>query len=263
MEEPEENSDPALSDQATPTFHSYPRLPGELKLIIWKYAFAEWSSGAHRLRLFINPIHPTRLAIEPLRKEAEDVSAWRARFRIACVDRWASKEYRLFLMKRARLLHQDEGFKQKYPARPYFNPKEDLVTFRFDYGATMASLVMLDQVETREVFKGITRIGIEAEYFLQGFKRNKSFKPFRCMCTHPRAFRRDVCCQSLCRFLEWFPDLQEVYMIWPISKGTMNLQFHDQVPQRLPRLFVPNKRSRITQAGLDAFRRLQGELRHA
>ncbi|KAJ3560212.1 hypothetical protein NPX13_g9378 [Xylaria arbuscula] len=246
-------------DEDAPTFPQYQKLPAELKLMVWRYGFKHWFKGAHRFRLFVNPKHPTRLAIEPSHKEVEDMSAWRERVRIACVDRWAYAEFKLITkMAKYKPLHRNRGLKQKFPGRPYFDPEEDLVTFKFDYGDTVASLVMLDIEDHRQVFQNIKRIGVEAEFFDKGFKKTKRYMPFRCACEIPHGLDwGSICVNSLYNFLESFQNLEEFYIIYPI-KGKW-------VASTLMNWRKPVKpfwaEFHWRQIDVDHFRRMQGEQR--
>ncbi|KAK5630181.1 hypothetical protein RRF57_005896 [Xylaria bambusicola] len=241
------------------TFHPYPRLPAELKLEVWKYAFEEWSNGVHRFRLFVDPARPTRLTYEPCNKEVDDVSVWRQRVGMASLDSFAFDEFRRFKAT-ATLLHRNDTLGRKIPGRALANPKTDLVTFRFDYGETIASLVMLDPLETSEVFKGITRIGVELEFFNRGFGRNKAYKPFYCICPDGHlagSTSKDYCFQQMFRFIRFFPDLEEFYIICPITKTNLRKDWIKFFPRKLERLVPKRGKTAITQASLDVYRQLQ------
>ncbi|KAI0514688.1 hypothetical protein F5B22DRAFT_610438 [Xylaria bambusicola] len=181
---------------------------------------------------------------------------------MASLDRYAFDQFLRFETT-ATLLHQYDTPGRKNPDRVLFNDKTDLVTFRFDYGETIISLVMLNGLENYFFLKGITRIGVEWD-FLRRVKGSKSFQPFRCVrgeggCLHPTDHPAEICNKSVCRFLRWFRDLQEFYLICPTKKSMMTAESEAQhfCPRKLEGLFPKKENTVITKTGVDVFRRLQ------
>ncbi|KAI0458265.1 hypothetical protein F5B21DRAFT_500527 [Xylaria acuta] len=248
-------------------FLFYPRLPPELKIMIWEYVFEEWSSGAHRFRLTIAPEYPTKLVMRPDKDQKDDASAWRERLALAKTDGWSEDVFNTLQRKakernQLKLLHKDTSYSRRrrveengVAANIY--PETDLVTFRFNYGATQASLAILRSVENQEVFAGITQVGIEVDFLQKGYKSTKKYKPFWFMCNHGAHNSPGTCLDGVVKFLRWFKDLKVVYLIFTLRAGDGHI-IVDLLPNCttvLPRLRADRRRT--NQATLDAFRGLQ------
>ncbi|KAI0194307.1 hypothetical protein EV127DRAFT_478294 [Xylaria flabelliformis] len=243
-------------------FLFYPRLPTELKVMIWEYAFAEWYSGAHRFRLLINPRSPTKLVLRPDNDQKDDASAWRERLTLAKIDSCSEYVFNKLQHEATRrnqlkLLYKDTSYSRRRRVEENgvaanICADTDLVTFRFNYGATEASLALLNRVENKEVFSGITRVGIEVEFFREGhMSKSKKYKPFGFQCsggqhdTHPPG----ACVFEIINFLAWFKDLKVVYIIFALK--------HDG---QLPSSNLLSDRASgkgVKQSTLDVFQALQ------
>ncbi|KAJ8110438.1 hypothetical protein ONZ43_g5870 [Nemania bipapillata] len=202
-------------------FHFYPRLPAEIKLMIWEFAQEElWTMGAHCFRLRLNPEDPTRLVVEPHKYNKEDASAWRERHAIARVDKY-SFDRMLKFERLAPIICQDTWKKRgaqvdenRSLARA---SNDDLTTFWFNYGVSRASLCLISTTTNENAFAGITQIGIEIGHWDKGYQRVSKFRPFQCYCPNRGAWSTPYCDYSFVRFIELFRDLKSFYVICPIK----------------------------------------------
>ncbi|KAI1734641.1 hypothetical protein F4680DRAFT_453799 [Xylaria scruposa] len=251
-------------------FLFYPRLPNELKVMIWEYAFAEWSSGAHRFRLFINPQSPTKLVMRPDNDQKDDASAWRERLALAKIDS-CSKYVFIKLQRKAKqrnqlkLLYKDTSYSRRRRVEENgvaanICADTDLVTFRFNYGVTEASLALLSHVENKEVFTGITQVGIEVDFLLKGCVRNSKYKPFRFHCRHPYGHHPPGACQTgVVNFLRWFKDLKTVYLIFALRCGGQDaLSNYLRLTHTAALSRLRTNGRNVNQPTLDAFKAIQG-----
>ncbi|KAI0856728.1 hypothetical protein F4860DRAFT_528888 [Xylaria cubensis] len=253
-------------------FLFYPRLPTELKVMIWEYAFAEWSSGAHRFRLLINPRSPTKLVLRPDNDQKDDASAWRERLTLAKIDSCSEYVFNKLQHEATRrnqlkLLYKDTSYSRRRRVEENgvaanICADTDLVTFRFNYGATEASLALLSRVENKEVFSGITRVGIEVDFFREGhMSKSKKYKPFGFQCSggyggYHDAHPPGACVFEIINFLSWFKDLKVVYIIFALKHDGQlpptNLSDRAAVPARLRA-----SGQRVNQSTLNMFQALQ------
>ncbi|KAI1757522.1 hypothetical protein F4782DRAFT_546652 [Xylaria castorea] len=266
-----------MSQLSSPTiapaeFLPYPRLPNELKVMIWEYAFAEWSSGAHRFRLLITPQSSTKLTMRPDNDQKDDASAWRERLAFAKIDAcseyvFGRLQYEAKERNQLKLLYKDTSHNRRRRVEENgvaanIHADTDLVTFRFNYGATQASLALLNHVENREVFAGITQVGIEVEFLQRGWNSTPKYKPFRFQCTHCQLFHPpEHGPKGVVNFLSWFKDLKVVYIIFTLRcRGQHDLR--DSLLDRtsaLPRFRADGRR--VNQSALNRFQALQDIVR--
>ncbi|RYC65902.1 hypothetical protein CHU98_g347 [Xylaria longipes] len=247
-------------------FIHYPRLPNELKAMVWEYAFAEWSSGAHRFQLVICRESRTKLVMRPDKVQKDDASAWRERLALAKTDYCSADVFRRIQCKaegrnQLKLLCKDRSYIRRRWVEDGFAAKihleTDLVTFRFNYGLSDASLALLSPVDNKDLFTGITQVGIEVDLIKTGyFKRNQKTRPFRCLCRHP-AHHYYHCHIEVAKFLQYFKDLKVVYIIFTLTSAHKKristfLSSHATVPSRLRA-----HGHRVNQLNLDAFQALQ------
>ncbi|KAI0965859.1 hypothetical protein F4678DRAFT_467155 [Xylaria arbuscula] len=254
------NSQRTMASPQKPTeFHSYPKLPAELKLMIWACHFKKWESGAHRFRLTIDPIQRDRLALTPDKDQKDDASAWRERNATARVDKYSFDAFRMKLerLPSVHSLYQFPPAKRRglknYGRDALVNSETDLVTFRFNYGTTRGGLNYLNLGANRDVFAGITRVGVEHEYFWRGWARDRTYKPLQCICQNPPS---DHCPRCMIRFLRYFKDLETLYLICPIKPSTFSeiaAIIYQAIPKTSRRLVKKGKR----EVSLDIFRYLE------
>ncbi|KAI0437851.1 hypothetical protein F4803DRAFT_555630 [Xylaria telfairii] len=221
-----------LSVMASPQFHFYPRLPNELKCKIWEQVFEEWSSGAHRFQLLNDPKSDTKLVMRPSNDQKDDVSAWRERLALSKIDACScyvfhSRQRDASKRKRLRILYKDTAYSRRIRVEEngvvaMIDTETDLVTFKFSYGTTQASLALLySTIENKDIFAGITQVGIEMELLTKGHsKQDKKHRPFGFPC-YCRFFRilGDCHCGAV-DFLRWFDDLKVVYIIFTLKTNT-------------------------------------------
>ncbi|KAI0418896.1 hypothetical protein F5X98DRAFT_95919 [Xylaria grammica] len=260
MEVEEKADEPVASVKALSEFHFYPLLPAEMKLEIWVEVFKHWSSGVHCFTLTIDPDDRTRLTIQPSGYREDDSSAWRERYALARIDKY-SFDGLLRFERRATTLYHDTL--RRHTVRVEENGlsavvdgKTDLITFRYQYGATRASLSFLDFSAHWDIFANITRIGVDYGYFIFGPRKHCKQKPFACMC--PNINHSEVNCKrSWIRFIQAFKNLEVFYLIVPLIRRQIrpDLDPVKSLPLELPRL-RPSGHG-VTQDGLDVFRRLQ------
>ncbi|KAI1427758.1 hypothetical protein F5Y12DRAFT_736797 [Xylaria sp. FL1777] len=223
MEAVENNTEPAPSTEAKLEFPFYPRLPPELKLMVWKYVYAYWSAGVQRVRLSIDPANPSRLVVRPDDNQKKDASTWRERRNLSQIDRY-SYDYFLRFERRAKVLYKDSTPRRSARAkekcaRTLVDCDTDVVTFRFNYGETRGSLSLLTIRDNLGVFAGITRIGVDVEFLEQGFKGTRKYKPFECTCTYLVHEHDSPCAVAIVRFIQFFENLKTFYVISSIMKG--------------------------------------------
>ncbi|KAI0554869.1 hypothetical protein F4679DRAFT_240292 [Xylaria curta] len=248
-------------------FLFYPRLPNELKVMVWEYAFVEWSSGAHRFRLLINPQSPTKLVMRPDNDQKDDASAWRERLTLAKID--SCSEYVFSKLQREakqrnqlKLLYKDTSYRRRRRVEENgvaanICADTDLVTFRFNYGTTQASLALLSHVENREIFAGITQVGIELDFFWNGYMKTPKYKPFGFQCAHLGFHLPGTCPVGAVNFLRWFKDLKTIYIIFILKcEGKDELSnFLSGRTTVFPCLCA--SRHKVNQSTLDTFQALQ------
>ncbi|RWA04630.1 hypothetical protein EKO27_g10473, partial [Xylaria grammica] len=178
----EQADEPVASVKALSEFRFYPRLPAELKLEIWVEVFKHWSSGVHCFTLTIDPDDRTRLTIQPSGYREDDSSAWRERYALARIDKY-SFDGLLRFERRATTLYHDTLHRhtvrvEENGLSAVVDGKTDLITFRYQYGATRASLSFLDFSAHWDIFENITRIGVDYHYYVYGPKKRCKQKPF-------------------------------------------------------------------------------------
>ncbi|KAI1292965.1 hypothetical protein F5Y03DRAFT_400201 [Xylaria venustula] len=257
--------DPAIfqsmmaSPQKLTEFHYYQKLPAELKLMIWAFHFKHWQSGAHRFRLTLHDTRQNRLALKPDLDQWTDVSAWRERNATARVDKYSFDAFHMELEKLPSVLSfcqlppPGKRSKKNYGTRALVNDATDLVTFRFNYGTTRGGLNYLNLAANRGVFAGITRIGIEYSFFLQGWVRNSVYMPFQCIC---QVRTPNYCPKCIVRFLRFFKDLKTFYLVFPIKESLLKKE-PAILCQSKPKTSRALERKGKRQLSLDVFRYLE------
>jgi hypothetical protein len=204
-------------------FHLYPLLPAEIKLMIWELAWEELSRGAHRFKLTVNSKNPTKIILEPDKSKKDDASAWRVRRNFDRIDSYCFY-VQLKFERGAVAVYKNTAYNRK--ARVGQNDtvamvhtKNDLVTFRFHYGTSLASLIFLTIGTNAETFAGITQIAIERDLLIRGFTDSRQrYLPFRCPCDRDHArHTTQVCCMGILRFFRLFKHLRAVYVIFPLA----------------------------------------------
>lgn len=215
-------------------FHYYPRLPRELKMEIWKIFFESRGQSAHRFRLTAATESGDRLQMEPDKIQSEDASDWREILALARVDHF-SFDWLMQLRRRGLVVYKDTSFRRRKMVEEngveaLIDPERDLVTFRFNYGPSLASLRVLDLQLNQVVFQGIKYVGLELasdrDYYpiprqhIHGYTRGglvaRKCNPFPC--PHAQEFKRIICPSGVVDFLRFFKDLKVVYFIVPISR---------------------------------------------
>ncbi|KAI3339584.1 hypothetical protein F4824DRAFT_455886 [Ustulina deusta] len=246
--------------KAATEFHYYPQLPAEVKLRIWKYVFEFWSLGAHRFRLRVDPANPARLILQPTGDQKEDASAWRERHAFARVDEHSFDHFRK-LRSHAATLYRDTKKRRRVKVEEngicaLVDLETDLILFRFNYGTSQSSLSLLSVRETSGVFTGITRIAVETEFMFRGFKGTQKFLPFTCICLDLDTQPKSYCVVQMVRFLRFFKNLKEFYIVYPITKTSIHEpMLREAVPDKLPELTCT--KPGVSQAALNVFRYLQ------
>lgn len=239
----------------------YRDLPAELKLMIWTLVFSQWSPGAHRFRLTQDPETKARLVMKPDNIQKRDASAWRERRALMCIDRYALDCFRKIQRGTITLykdtLHRHRVLVEENGAVAMVDAAADLVTFRFNYGVSAASLALLNPVANKRVFAGIEKIGVEIEFFTKGFSLTKKYKPFQ-------YHRHDIypsLTGAIVDFMDNFRDLKTFYIICP----AINKYIHRRIPasppepQKLAPLEPPKWEAAMPQSTCCLFRRLQGK----
>lgn len=245
------------------TFHFYPKLPREIKLLIWELAVEE-EPGVHTFRLYQSPCDMTKLVLAQ-QTPKRDHSAWRDRkfthaSSVTAVDAWHfltllrhelqyTKVYKPIPGKRRpRVLDRDIN------SAALIHKEHDVVMFNFNYGNTDANLAFLEYHQNVAVFAGITRVGISASTLAGMGSLNR---PFRCQCIMRHACH--VCPQSVVLFLRYFQDLKVVYVVSQSPSGWTNDEiFAPTVLKRIRR--IPARcDSEGEKARLDKFRWIQGK----
>ncbi|KAI1821638.1 hypothetical protein F4861DRAFT_541806 [Xylaria intraflava] len=219
------------------TFHPYPRLPTELKLKIWAMAYEEWETGAHHFKLMPAPVGKPGLQMKTFRSKKDDDSAWRERYALSKVDKYAFDTFIRFDKERTT-------FRLGSNSRRRVNQEEvkevakvdgirDLVTFRismenYSLSALSFDIDNIDNIDGWEKFQGITHIGLENR-ILDGQRpmgAPLSTRVFSCICptvgaTQPLPPR--VCARNFITFLRLFPDLKSFNIIVPLSLGATKI----------------------------------------
>ncbi|KAI1130625.1 hypothetical protein F5Y10DRAFT_235230 [Nemania abortiva] len=205
----------AISD-ASAKFHFYQNLSTEIKLMIWDIIHANrWASGAHRFRLTLNPEDPTRLFVQPDKPQKHDASAWRERYALARIDKYSFDSWLRLERHTTLFCTETQRGRRARAERNEISArvgKGDLTTFLYNYGATQASLALLSPSANREVFAGITQIGVETGYMFRRSSRNSKYSPFSCGCDDDRHYWRP-CLIGFIQFIRFFKDLQAFYLI--------------------------------------------------
>ncbi|KAI1112520.1 hypothetical protein F5Y14DRAFT_463452 [Nemania sp. NC0429] len=235
----------------------YQSLPAELKTMIWKWVIAQWSSGAHRFCISQNLEDRAKLIINPDKKQADDASAWRERYRLMRIDRYA---YRAFLWAQRNsiplfkeTLNRHRKWVEENGVVALVNPSTDLLTFRFNYGHTQAAVALLSTEFNRTLFAGITTIGIELAFFTRGWYHTKNIMPF--------SYRVGEIglTGAILHFLENFVNIKTVYIICSATEKNL----HEGIPVsllttwRLAPLESDPNTHRMSRLGLSLFRHLQ------
>ncbi|TRX92503.1 hypothetical protein FHL15_006670 [Xylaria flabelliformis] len=269
MDEIQKKSQPASTTMAPTEFLFYPRLPTELKIMVWKYAFAKWSSGAHRFRLLVNPQFPTSLVLRPDNDQKEDASAWRERLSLAKIDSCSEYvfnklQHEATQRNQLKLLYKDTSYSRRRRVEENgvaanICADTDLVTFRFNYGATEASLAILSRVENKKVFSGITQVGIEVELFRKGYI-SKKYKPFKFRCRdHYNYHPPRACPYEIVNFLTWFEDLEVVYIIFALKYEAQHASSNLLSDRAAVQPHLRASGTRVNQHTLETFQALQGK----
>ncbi|KAI3318944.1 hypothetical protein HD806DRAFT_548791 [Xylariaceae sp. AK1471] len=227
----------------TKTFHPYPRLPAEIKLMIWECAWEDLYPGAHSFRLTVNSKYPTKLILGPDKFQKDDASAWRERRNLAWIDRY-SFHIQLKFERNAVTVYKNTTNNhtvkvEENGAVAMVHAKDDLVTFRFNYGTSLASLTLLTVDANVGTFAGITQIAIERDLLILGCKGPRKYLPFRCPCDRD-IFRRhgeQACKRGIINFLQFFKDLKVLYLIYPLTRSYINRYF--KVPTESRALCYP------------------------
>ncbi|KAI1431900.1 hypothetical protein GGR50DRAFT_697547 [Xylaria sp. CBS 124048] len=203
----------------------YQRLPNELKLMIWRYAFSFGPIFAHRIQLRRDPIS-TKLVVRPnaMQTDKDDKDLARNQWQALCrIDKFTFG----FLLKSERpdgivtieTSPLENGTLRRLGTEIKINGPKDLVIF--DRESAEARYLNHHTIfEYQGLFRGITRISIE----LQTTGSLSTPGHFRCGCGwlldheyHPLR-----CNQDLIRFLEHFQDLKVLYISMPIRHRDIN-----------------------------------------
>ncbi|KAJ2991149.1 hypothetical protein NUW58_g2629 [Xylaria curta] len=252
---------PASSTMALTEFHFYPRLPVELKLMVWVYVFEALPPGAHRFRLLPDPNNEHKLIVRPDKDQKEDASAWRQRRALARTDKYALDGLLRF-ERRATLLYTDTAHrrtvrKEENGITAMIDGGIDLVTFRFNYGTSRVSLTLLQPSQNAETFAGITQIGVELSFFGVGSVPSYKFRPFAYPCTHNNVCGAFFCCEGMIRFIRFFKDLKMFYLIVPLTlqnlNGGPNSLYGRPLRPHLRASASGGARTRMTQVSLNVF----------
>lgn len=153
--------------------------------MIWEQVYEEWSSGAHRFQLLHDPKSDTKLVMRPDNDQKDDASAWRERLALSKIDPCSCyvfhhRQRDTRKRKRLRILYKDTAYSRRVRVEENgviasIDTETDLVAFRFKYGATQVSLVLLQSaVENKDIFAGITQVGIDMEFFTKGHSKSKN-----------------------------------------------------------------------------------------
>ncbi|KAI1280162.1 hypothetical protein F5Y07DRAFT_413320 [Xylaria sp. FL0933] len=222
------NNEQQPAIEAGPPFHPYSRLPPELKLLVWKFYFQYWSPGAHRFELSADPNHNRQLISRPDGSRAKDASAWRERHAFGRIDIHSFDIFLEFERRAMTVYWEYTSKSRRHYNRALIDRNTDLVTFRFHYGETRASIAILDASQNAPIFKGVIRVGLEMDYFSQGFKGQRQYLPFGCSC-QTAEYQWDCRIPQICQFIRYFKDLETLYIIFPISvKSGMNKMIDPQ-----------------------------------
>ncbi|KAI1817652.1 hypothetical protein GGS20DRAFT_582153 [Poronia punctata] len=218
-------------------FHLYPRLPAEMKLMIWDEAFKELRNGAHTFRL-VAKSPDGELVLEPAAKQAsKDKSQWRRTAELSLVDRYslrvAIKEGR----RRSLVLYENSGQRRRVQGRArhgraMMDPDEDLVIFRLTFGTSLIQNIMLHRrfVSHMVRLEGITQFAMDLNYVRHGYSNTRTYLPFRCPCAPGTLHSPTMCFVGVCQFLQWFVDLRTLFLILP-----SNEHFHYNMVSDAPR----------------------------
>ncbi|KAI0536218.1 hypothetical protein GGR58DRAFT_503441 [Xylaria digitata] len=275
MEAVENNDEPVLSTKAATEFHFYPKLPPELKLKVWAAFFEDLPGGAHCFRLTILSRDPTRLTVRPGADQQKDASAWRERCAIGPVDAYSKDALLKF---NPTILYKDMSPRgdtgaQEDGVTAMVDGKKDLITFRHYYGTTRASVALLSVSAHSELFANINQIAVDVKNVNNfnfgpwsrrtGMSRVSGInRPFRCLCPAqhvPPLPPGEHCYRTICQFIRFFKDLKVFYFFVSPTKWTLEypLDPSKSLPRELPRLCAAKGKGRLSQEGLDLFRRLQ------
>ncbi|KAI8627110.1 hypothetical protein F5Y19DRAFT_487039 [Xylariaceae sp. FL1651] len=211
-------------------FHCYPRLPPELKLKIWQFAYDEYKPGAHMFKLTLDSKNPTRLIVKPDEDQRADRSAWRERLKVSKVCELADAVRLLADRKNVSLFKDTTSrrtvYKEENGVEAMVNGENDLVVFKHRYGDSRAEVELLCPIENSQTFAGITRLGIDIDWFRGGkylSSRNcfGKYNPFPCQCgRHCR-----VCCtEAIVRFARFFKNLDTFYLLFNLRTSYLRQQ---------------------------------------
>ncbi|KAI0487162.1 hypothetical protein F4859DRAFT_510945 [Xylaria cf. heliscus] len=170
----------------------------------------------------------TKLDMRPDDDQGQDASAWRERLALSKMDECSNHVFKMYQHKaeergQLKLLYKDTARKRRVRVAENgvaatIIADTDLVTFRFNYGITQTSMIMLERgLQNKNIFAGISKVGIEIELLRDGYKHTPRFKPFWFPCHHGNAHPPGACWNGVVKFLRWFENLEVVYIIIQIT----------------------------------------------
>ncbi|KAI0814280.1 hypothetical protein GGR55DRAFT_634649 [Xylaria sp. FL0064] len=251
------NNEQQSSIEAGPTFHPYSRLPPELKLLVWKFYFQYWSSGAHHFRLSAHPTRNGELIFRPESSGAQDASAWRERDAFGRIDIYSFDCLREFERGATAIDWECTLKTRRNHNRALIDRNTDLVTFRFTYGQTRASIAILNPSQNASIFKSATRVGLEIDYLSQGFKGTRKYLPFGCAC-QTLSYEWECRIPQVSRFIRYFNDLETFYVILPII---VNRGINKVIDPQFMVALQENPATWGHKATIDLFLHLDGKFR--
>ncbi|KAI1332292.1 hypothetical protein F5Y16DRAFT_174108 [Xylariaceae sp. FL0255] len=240
-------------------FHPYPRLPVELKAMIWRHALNELSPSAHNFNLEPENKDRSKLAIKPSQSYwGRDPSAWT---HIPYILRGCDIAH-LFtrdLSPKGMKIYQKKNYKFEKDAQAdgttkevVIDEKKDLVKFNLRYGQSLASVVVLTNHEPQPALNGITRIGVDLPQVQTSL--DKRSRPFWCDHQTPltaHSSTNHICPSAVIRFFRLCKDLRTFYIILTPTKNLYAIPYFTGRVRRFWK--VQGNKTGVPQMRLDVF----------
>ncbi|KAI0148549.1 hypothetical protein GGR57DRAFT_515254 [Xylariaceae sp. FL1272] len=251
-------------------FHLYPKLPMELKAMVWEFAFLELFPGAQCFKLSTKLPDVRMISVKPDNDRKGDPSAWRqVNYLLGACD--IADFFQTRLVKRGlTLYHDSRGLHrvntEENGIKANVSGQDDLIRFKFYYGDSHASLSMVESINHQPAFNGITRVGVDLEQLrcFPGLSKQPTYRPFRCLCqalgqagNHiqlgPTEYLRPnfICCAAIIRFASLFRDLKSFYII--VNLKDKNLEYTELRIPASKKLHKVNNNGVGTQLALNIF----------
>ncbi|CAJ2509059.1 Uu.00g140850.m01.CDS01 [Anthostomella pinea] len=196
---------------------SYPRLPDELKLRIWEYAFENLTPGVHHFKIMTGK---AEVELRPFADGGLDNSAWRERRKIAGISGVADDAIRPF--EDGRVVFKDTAHRRRIKTdengiEAAIDGTMDLVCLRMT--GNHLDMRALSNRDTQAVFADLTRIGIDYKLFA-GNKGADAFEnQFACVCPQRSHQDKKYCHYAIAEFLRQFKDLECFYFTFKLTAG--------------------------------------------